>query len=301
MNDIPTKQNETASLELLLTQRRLYSKAKSCFTLRISLALIFAIVGPLVSASFTHVSVYVGLASFVYLFVNLLLLERLESVHKQNAAKIQETLDTYLFNLPWNEYVTGKRPDPELIAKTLEKRFAEDVSDLKDWYPAAVGKVDLAFARLVCQRANAWWDTNLRRRYLWFLVTASVVVLIAVVIASVITDLTVTNLLLGIILPAVPFAEVVIQQIKQNQESSHLTTQLKENIDAEIAKLIAAGKIEQDLTATSRTFQDQIFRHRTKSSMVFDWIHKLAKPVYEKRMQFSAAEKINEFIGSRRN
>jgi hypothetical protein len=300
MNNIPTKQNEPGSLNLLLAQRKLYSKAKVCFTWRISLALLFAIVGPLVSATFSNASTYVGITSIIYFLLNLLVLEHLESAHKENAAKLQEMLDVYLFDLPWNEYVTGKRPDSELIAKALEKQVAGDISDLIDWYPVVVGKVSIPFARLVCQRSNAWWDTNLRRRYLWFLVTAVVVVLIVVVVASVIVDLTIAKFLLGIVFPALPFGEVVIQQIKQNQESSRLTTELKQNIDVELTKAIAA-EIEQDSINVARIFQDQIFRHRSKSSMVFDWIHRIAKPTYEKRMQFSAEEKINEFIGKNRN
>jgi len=295
MNNIPVKQNENGSLELLLTQRKLYSAAKVCFTWRVSLALFFAIVGPLVSAAFTDASVYVGIASVVYLLLNLLVLERLESAHKENAAKVQETLDVYLFELPWNEYVTGKRPDPELIAKMLEKRVVGDTADMRDWYPIEVGKACLSFARLVCQRSNAWWDTSLRGRYLWFLGTSAAIVTILVILIGVIAGLSVSKFILGIILPALPFAEVIIQQIRQNMESSRLTTELKENIDAELTKVIGE-KVDQHSANTARIFQDQIFRHRAKCPMIFDWIHRIAKPAYEKRMQFSAKEKIDAFI-----
>src|SRR5437763_1707535 len=111
MNTIPEKQNEPGQLDLLLAQRRLYSRAKVCFTWKISLSMVFAIGGPILSSLYEPASGYVGLAAILCLFVNLLALERLESSYKVNAAKIQELFDTYLFDLPWSEYVAGKKPD----------------------------------------------------------------------------------------------------------------------------------------------------------------------------------------------
>jgi hypothetical protein len=295
MNDIPQKQNEYRQIELLLAQRRLYSKAKTYFTWRLSLALMFAIVGPIVTSLNNNLGVYVGIIAIAYLLINNLVLEKLESSIKTNAAKIQELFDTYLFALPWNDYVVGKKPDTEIIAEILGPLQARDFTDLKDWYAVDAGKIDLELARFICQRSNVWWDTNLRKLYINLLVFVLVIVIGVVVIASVVVNLTVAKLIVGIILPALPFVEVAMMQIKDNWESACVTTELKGNIDTEIDKRVN-GEAVQNSASVARVFQDQIWRHRSKCPMVFDWVHKISKTRHENQMQFSVKAKVEEYL-----
>lgn len=54
------------------------------------------------------------------------------------------------------------------------------MSILKDWYPKEVAALALPLARLVCQRANCWWDANLRRKYANWLLAILIVTFVAV-------------------------------------------------------------------------------------------------------------------------
>jgi len=298
MNDIPKKQNENRQLELLLAQRRFYSRAKNFFTLRVFLALAFAIGGPILTSTIEGSSSYVGLAAVVCLVVNILVFEKLESVCKASAARIQELLDVYLFDIPWNEVAVGKKPDEEQIAKILGSESERDFAGLEDWYPSDVERVDLGLARLLCMRSNVWWDTSLRRFYLAILIFVLALTGILVSICAIAAHLTVAKVIVGIVFPALPLIELAILQIRSNIEAARATSELKTNIDSEIEKWMA-GTSSDNQIALARTFQDQMWNHRSKCPMIFDWINKIARPKHERMMQFSAKAKVEEFQAKR--
>jgi hypothetical protein len=294
MNSIPQLQNEPRQVDLLLAQRRLYSKAKVFFALRTTLALVLAVVGPIISGIAPRLGPYVGAVALTCLVINLIF-EGFESKSKANAATIQELFDTSLFELPWNQFATGKRPDEETIAMALNGTSKDDFKDLRDWYAIEVGKVDLKLATLLCQRINVWWDSDLRRLYVRLLLILLGTLVLVALFLGLLGDFTVSKLLVGFIFPLLPLAEVLIAQIKQNCEAANVTSELKENLDAEIEKWMRREQI-QDSSATARIIQDQIWRHRSKCPMIFDWVHRLYKPRHENLMQFSAKVKVEEYL-----
>jgi hypothetical protein len=255
---------------------------------------VFAVVGPLITALATGMGVYVGLATLVFLLLNLCVLEKCESKNRINAAKIQELFDTYLFELQWNNYVVGPKPDLELVADALATIPTTNFADVRDWYPAEVGQIDLPMARLICQRSNVWWDAKLRRLYLNLLLATLSLVIIVMVFFAAVANVTVASLLVGVVFPVIPLIEVMAKQIGDHRECVQHTSGLKEKIDAEIERGFAEEF--EDTQQSARVFQDEIWRHRSKCPMVFDWVHKISKERYEDQMQFSARAKVNEYL-----
>jgi hypothetical protein len=86
---------------------------------------------------------------------------------KDLAARIQESFDCEVLDLPWQEIMVGQRPAGEAITEwgSLKAGESYDAHKLKNWYPTEIVSRDVSYARAICQRTNCWWDARLRRRY----------------------------------------------------------------------------------------------------------------------------------------
>jgi hypothetical protein len=108
-----------------------------------------------------------------YVVVAILLLEplfdRLQERRREEGARVQEVFDRTLYDLPWPEASLGEPPnqsDVDIWALREKRRLPPNEQERWiDWYPAAVGGVPLAAARIMCQRANGWWDSRQRKTF----------------------------------------------------------------------------------------------------------------------------------------
>ena len=300
MNKIIEKENEDPQLEVLFSQRYLYSDAKKYFTIRSSIALGFALLGPLIGSQGNTLSSYFGFFALIYLLLDNFSLEKLENGKKETAAKLQELFDTKVFDLPWNNFIAGPKPDLEIVGKILLENPVRDYSELKlvNWYPERVKEVDLELGRFLCQRENVWWESDLRKKYLYVLIGAALAILVVIFTLAITLDLTIANLILWIIMPLLPLGEMVIKQVKLHEDSSKCVKELKDKLDNLIEDLINKKKIE-NLESVARICQDEIFRHRKKSPMVYDWIYNLFLSKQEEQMQYSVGRKVDEYLNNK--
>lgn len=295
MNNINKKQNEEAQLEFLFTQRNLYSSAKKLFGWRTVVAVCLAIGGPFLTSLDSQISVYVAIMAVVYLLLDNLVLQKVESSQKITASKVQELFDTNVLELSWNNIVTGKKPDKEIIALVLSKNNNRDYQALQlvDWYSPDVSKVDLNIGRFLCQRSNVWWDSSLRKKYLNFLYASSAGVALGLIIVGTALNLTIGVFLIGVLLPMIPLMELIIKQINEHHGSDCCSTDLKDNLNDTLSRIIN-GEVINNPESLARTYQDEIYRHRSKCPMVFDWMYWIFKDKQEQQMQFSIVETVKE-------
>ncbi|HEY0010766.1 MAG TPA: S-4TM family putative pore-forming effector [Candidatus Paceibacterota bacterium] len=296
MNDIPEKQNQPNQLALLSAQRRLYSASKKLFFWRTIIALCVATVGSYLVSNITYFGSYLALAIVSYIVIDIYVLKRKESEHRETAAAVQELFDTRLYELPWNDFVAKKKPDDELIA--LWARPLElDNQALKDWYPREVGKADLDFARFVCQRTNLWWDSTLRQNYVRFLIFILIATGVVLALLSIYFELSVAAALVQL-LPLLPLANLLQEQVRDHWETYSQNISLKGQIDEQIEKMVRREVLETP-SVVSRIFQDEIFRHRRKSSLILDYFYWKFRPKQEEQMQFSAESKVTEYLNAK--
>lgn len=301
MNKINTKQNEGSQLELLLTQRNLYSSVKKLFGWRTGIAVCLAIGGPFLTSLDSQISVYVAIIVIIYLLIDNVVLQKIESSQKMTAAKVQELFDTNVLEMPWNNIVAGKQLDKEIIASVLSKNDNLDYQALKliDWYSPEVSQVDITVGRFICQHSNVWWDSSLRRKYLNFLYISSAVVVLGLIITGTILNLTIGVFVIGVLLPMIPLMELLIKQINEHHGSNCCSTDLKENLNDTISRIIN-GEVINNPESLARTYQDEIYRHRSKCPMVFDWMYWIFKDKQEEQMHFSVAKTVQEIINLNR-
>jgi hypothetical protein len=192
---------------------------------------------------------------------------------RERAAKVQETFDCDVLQLEWNYIKVGEKPDPELVKAEADKytKIQNHFPPLEDWYPLAVSEVPLDIARVICQRANCWWDAEQRRGYARLLLGCLFVVGLAILGLGLVRGLTLEKLILAVMLPLSPAL-----------------------LAARMWSELCADGDRGELAHKSRTLQDEIYDNRKCNSSVFDWMFQRVRTRYESQMNYTAQQLVDE-------
>lgn len=294
MNEIDKKQVEPRMLNLLRARTLIYRRAKNVQAAGLVISLVFPIVGLIVSALLLPSKPFIAFAALMFSFLEVLLLDRWHRAQLKNAAKLQEDFDCTVLQMDWNAFLVGSRIDPEdVFADACKKLSDKDEQRLINWYPLAVKELPLHLARLVCQRTNLWYDSALRKRYRFVLLTGCVVLIAATGFASLAIDNTMATFVLSTLAPMTP---VMIWALREcNRQAA--TCELLDRLNDEVKKLwdrSRSGATEQEISTRSRELQDAIFNHRASSPLIFDWVYNLLRRKMEERMNAGAEHWVSE-------
>ena len=202
---ITEKQNQSAHVQMLAAQRNLYSTAKIIMGLQMILSGPIAVAVTLLALMKPEVKGYVALWGLTVLFFDLAVIVPWQRKLRDNGAKVQELFDCEVLGLSWNEIKAGKKPDPELIYERAQKysKTGGSLGLLMDWYPVSVESVPNEWARLICQRANVFWDSKLRRRYATGICVVAAVVTVLIIWTAFHTNTTFSDFVAFVLVPAV--------------------------------------------------------------------------------------------------
>lgn len=183
-NEIIERQNEDKSINYLAAQRQLYNEVKKLD----NVGILFSVILPLFFATLQLIikeNTYLNVASYVLSILSMfigLILNSYVSHKKGCAAEIQQYFDIYVYQMPWDNKLFGKKRNVNHIVaekSQLLLKKAGEREKLLDWYTSIVGTVDLLKGILMCQKENYCWDVGLRKR---FRLTSSIIIGIMVVI-----------------------------------------------------------------------------------------------------------------------
>jgi len=292
MSRINELQNTKSSLELLASQRCLYSQVKRILFYRGLLALGIAIAFPIISAAHPASGFYLALGAFTYLIADLVILQNGESRKKILAAKIQEKFDTEVLSIRWNPIVSEEKPDFEDVAKHGYKIFEREVDKLRNWYPPNVSSLPEELAKTICQRANVWWDSKLRRKYSRLLIILMAIITISLII--IVKDKTVAEAFV-IVTPFTPLLKMAFEQFSSHRKSADRLDKLKNHLNTAIDTMTTKpSNVVQE--STTRSIQDEIYRHRSSSTPIPSIFYWFFKKQYEDGMNFSANKFIEDYL-----
>lgn len=300
MNTIPITQNEATQLDRLAAQRRLYSKAKRVLSWQLTLSVPSVIVWSFAMLAWPVLRPYAALWGIVVTLLDLSVLDRYQESLKEKAAKIQELFDCDVLELEWSKLKTGQRPDAELIAEqsSLYRRTDPEYKALRDWYAPAVGKLPIHLARLVCQRASCWWDAKLRRRYAISVLIVLGVFSVLIITLSLQQRATLENFILVGITPLMPAIALAIRQFYEHNDAAAGAVKLKEYTENIWGEALKNRISSEELATRSRQFQDELFEHRRRSSLIFDWIYQFLRDKHENLMNKGAEAQVKEALES---
>ncbi len=284
---IATRQNDKYALQLLITQRRLYTRAKRWQGLRWIGILVLGIGGPFVSLLAPSYAVAIGAIAGVWLFAGRTMFTYAETRTMVRAACVQEQLDQYLFDMP-ETIVRSDRPSLEdvLLLAGADDAVQETAKreKLLDWYPidpASSGIVSIAIA----QRSNAAYTDRLIRTTVEIWGTSAVVWLVVLILWASLTGMGLSNFLLGALFPVLPAFLDVTEYV--------LNTRRAAKDRADLASTITRRLSDQDQSIDDQdllVWQERLFDLRRTTPQVPDWLYKLSRNRNEQAMNRAAVK-----------
>ena len=293
MNTIPVVQNTEKQIERLRAQRALYSRAKTLLGIHIAFGVPFAVLWSILGIFSPQTKIYAAVWGIGVALLDLAFFTPQQKTLKAKAAKIQEAFDCDVLGLNWRSIHVGSRPDSEEIMEWSSPRHADPKAKLKDWYPPAVGQLPLPLARAVCQRANCWWDAELRRRYARASIWVVATILAITVITGIIGHFQVEQWILTGVAPLLPVFMLGLRQSIEQRDAADRLDALRRHAEKMWSDILASAS-DDKITQESRELQDEIFDHRRRNPLIFDWIYSLLRNRQEEQMNRAAADLIEE-------
>jgi hypothetical protein len=289
MNDIAFRQNEPRLLDFMKARRATYDRATVLqvwqLIVVIALPLTLAVLGLFFEAS----RAWVAVISFLAVIVDGLLLDRQQRVLIESAAKISEQFDCELLGMKWDAFTAGRVVDPETIASSA-RSWKGSVDEIMDWYPAIPPTAPLHIARLICQRANLWYDSSLRKRLGTWLGFAVALVLALLLVVGLGADLDLANFAIVLLAPATPFVAWAIRERYRQVDAAEAIELIKEEAEDMTALAIGGTATEADCANWSRRFQSAIYARRVSNPLLLPLMYRFMRTGKEIEMTAGASE-----------
>lgn len=275
------RQDQPHGLELLLAQRRIFKSVKWIRRVRIGGALIIALAGPFLTTFHLASDNLVGSLAGIWVVLSLVLWPW-ESSLTVRAAKLLEEFDCFVFGLPWNPAL-GPKVEPEYVADRI-RGFDRAVRQqrLPRWYDVGPG-LPGPLAVLLAQRIACVYSQRIHRAYCVFAGVAGIVAAAAVLLVSVMQNLSLGDFLAGVALPILPGIVALNEIIQGNLEAARQRRTLGET-------LYEQAQAQRVTDAQLRANQDAQYRIRSTTPPLPDLIYKIAYSWNERAMAYSSAK-----------
>ncbi len=293
--DIDKRQNSERQLDLLAAGSFFYRRAKFFLGLQFALTVPAAVVLAIIILKVPEAKGWTTFYALSIALLDTLLLDRVQSHYKKLGARTQELFDSELLELEWNSLRAGTKPDSEDLLQAASKfKKGVGMDRLRDWYPPAACELPLPLARLVCQRANTWWDASLRKKYAIVLIAILVLCIAAVFTVSLLAGNTVEEMILSVYAPIAPGILWSFREIGRQRKAADLLDKLRADVE-QLWSISLSGILDRaHLDIKSRQIQDSIFDGRIGNPLIFDWINRLVRPAQQVSMNAKARELVAE-------
>ncbi len=296
--EIAVQQNSDAQVLRLAAYSEIYSQAKTLLAVQFSLTVPAAVVSSLMMAGHPDWKIWLTFYAITVSLLDALVLERIQTALKKKAARIQEIFDCTLLTLPWRTVRCGAQVDTEDVREAGEahRRKNPELAGLKDWYPPIASRLPLPLARLICQRANCWWDSRLRRRMANWLLGILVAVVVAVFVIALCSKNTVEQMILTVYAPVAPAVLWTVREFLRQRDAADALDKLRVHVERVWNDTLTGKFHDDDLLHASIEIQDMVFDGRTRNALIFNWVNKLIRPRQQVSMNDKAAELVEEAV-----
>lgn len=300
MNTITQKQSEDKQLDRLAAQRQYYSDAKKIQLIDAIISIPIVVILSISAVFFPAMLIWSILWAIISTFLGLILFNPLQKKLKLKAATIQQMFDCYVLEMDCDSLNDPPRIDPESIYKSSKKYKTKDPEylDLINWYPAEIDQLPIHYARLICQRTNCWWDSQLRARYVKGIQITTILLLICVLLIGLINNLTIDKLLLAVAFPLISIFRFGVTQVRDNNQAISNLNSLKKEAENFWEQAIKNKLSPDEVTKLSYKLQNRIYQNRCQNPLIFDWIYKRIRDENEDQMNRGAEDFIDELKSS---
>jgi hypothetical protein len=302
MNNIDKKQNEQKQLERLAAQREIYSFAKRLYLIQIIITVIIPIGLFIISSIWIELLTYSALFGTLAFSIDSLMLQPIIKKQKTKAAKIQELFDCDVLDLETSplKVVSDIAVEEILLNYNAHLKIKTNIEKIRDWYPTNISEIPISIARIICQRANCWWDSKLRIRYSNFLKYMGIVVFLSLILFSFITKISVTDLAL-FLSGLIPFFRFCNKEFIEHREAALRLNELVKYSEDIWQYALENPEEYYRIKLNSRRLQDEIFEHRSKSPLILDQFYDLFRDQNEVLMNRTSEILIDEAMEKLKN
>lgn len=296
LNSIPKGQNSEKAIQRLAAASDRYGKAKNLVGIQMLIAIPVPILLSILKMIFPNKGSWAALFGILIAALEFFF-EHQQKRLKTMGAKIQQLFDCGLLGLEWNKFKVGSKPDLEDIihwSKVYTRTHPND-DNLKNWYSPSVEVLPLHFARLICQRANIRWDYKQRTRYAFFIGCFLIGFIFLILLVSLYLDLSVQNLVITLATLSPTFLWG-IREWRNQQETIEVLGRLKEWSEDLWNKAIEENFNPKELDLESRSLQNEIYDHRCRNPLIFNWIYRRFRDENEEQMVKKAEDMILEYF-----
>jgi hypothetical protein len=280
----------------------LYSRAKLVSVSQIVLTVLIPIVLTTLAVVYSDqtgpaskIKVWASFYGIVITLLDLAFFEKLQKELKKTAAKVQECFDCDLLLMNWNYFRAGDKPTPEKIDRAARALRRELTTDEKNWYaPKSIGSLPIYLSRIICQRSNIWWDSEVRRRYTRYLTIVAVIIGLVATVVGLAKNMSMEVFVLTILAPIFPTIIWIIKEIKKQQDTIDTLDRLMKYVvqlwDDALNRSIDVDSIADK----SRELQNELYVHRSSNQPIPNRIHKLLAKGLGTSMNTGAEELIEQ-------
>ncbi|MGI8670854.1 MAG: S-4TM family putative pore-forming effector [Aridibacter sp.] len=292
MNQIQITQNSDRQLEQLAAQRELYSSAKKFYLVESIGSILIPLTFIAFSTFIINISPFSALYGICFYLFDSVILETLIAEKKSTAAKIQELFDCEVLEIEKPIFRTVSDVSFEEILTNYDSHIGKIATDekLRDWYPKALGELDISVARLICQRINCGWDAKLRSKFSSLLKIVVVVTAILIIIGITLGRLPGDQLPL-ILAGILPLFKFCLKLYKDNKSSGEKLIKLNTYFRILWERMLKGEVTEKELNESARLIQNEIFDNRIKNPLIPDFFYNLFRTKDEPLMN-NIAEKL---------
>lgn len=283
--DILRRQDEPHALRLLLAQRRMYSRAKRWNYIRVFGIGVVALGAPIITVIIPHVAEIIGAVAGAWIFLARTIFLAGERRWTGPAASVQDAFDTFVFNLPTNPAISS---EPERIADIIRNDSVEQYANsehLLGWY-SLKPEIPIVPATAICQQSNLAYSQRLLKRHasVWLLV--GVIWGIVAIAIGIAFGLTLSQFLIGIVLPVLP----AVLDARDLWHSAGTAAHDRSRLSDAVADRISAWPSHVIKMDDLRNWQDQLFILRRDGPLVPDFLYHWTRSKNERAMSARAAE-----------
>jgi SMODS-associating 4TM effector domain len=294
-NAIPKVQNEEPQLKLLRARTRIYGLASRILVAQLVLTLLIPALGAIFVLLVPSARASIAALALLITALDVLVLDRRQKLLIKRAAKVGESFDCAVLELPWDRFNAGEPLEIEDIhaAARAYARYKDD-SGLRDWYPVAAGQAPLHLARIICQRTNLRYDSQLRRSYGTIIVSIASAILLLLFIGGFVQNLKLSDW----VLTMAPASPILTWAAREYYRQNDAADSLEEHLRAAKAlwALALAGKCDADYCfARSREFQNAIYYRRASSTLIVPLLYRFKRLQLEDDMNEAAANFLADY------
>jgi hypothetical protein len=285
---VPDRQNTDDALLFMCAARRRYATARRWRSLRIAVALMIGIAGPVVASVASGADVYVAAAAALWTVVSRVL-SVVEQQVRSEAVRAQEKFDTHVFGIAWNDTATGDEPSRE----ELEDWSRRETARPTDWYPPNLVTLPDGAAILLCQRASVNWSRRDHQVYRFVVLGLAGLIGVGPVIYALVADLSLADYLLRWAIPLLPTILVVVDAAIERHHLASEEYRVEKSVHALLDQIKQTGTTPS--LSDCRRVQDEIVAMRLLPG-VPNWWYRLTRARRERAMQAAAQGYAREIL-----